>query len=114
MNNITDLRFADFPVMTVLMADDTVVHVSAPSVNLIDEIKASRRTLESVLNGEQGTNKLKRAIYDLAAKMINCNEDDFVTTGYELLTRYRWSLRAVDIFFTDYKAFIETLENEKN
>ena len=112
MNHITDLRFADFPTMVLLLAGDVVVHITPPSYELIEEVKQSRRVLESLLHGDD--TRKQKAVYDLAAKVINCNDSEFTTTGFELLTTYRWGARAVSKFFEDYRAFIESLENEKN
>lgn len=114
MNHITDLRLADFPTMVLLLDGDVVVHINAPTYDMTAELKRSEFALGSVLKSEQNDARKQKAIYDLAAKLINCNDDGFTTTGFELLTRYRWGARAVSKFFEDYKAFIESLENEKN
>lgn len=114
MDHITDLRFADFPTLVLLLAGDVVVHITAPSLDLIDELNGSKRALESVLHGEKNDARKQKAVYELAAKLINCNDSDFQTTGFELLTKYRWGLKAVQKFLEDYQAFIQTLENEKN
>lgn len=113
MNHITDLRLADFPTLVLLLAGDVVVHITAPTLDLVAEVDRSRITLESILSGAKNEQKQK-TIYDLAAQLINCNEDDFKTTGFELLTKYKWSLRAVHKFFEDYQAFIESIKQEKN
>lgn len=114
MNHITDLRFADFPTMVLLLAGDVVVHITAPSLDLIDEVNGSKRALDAILRSEKNDTQKQKAVYDLAAKLINCNDSDFQTTGFELLTKYRWGARAALKFFEDYQAFIKTLENEKN
>lgn len=113
MNHITDLRLADFPTMVLLLDGDVVVHITAPQYELIAELEYSKAALASILNGEKVERKQK-AIYDLAAKLINCNEDDFHVTAQELQVNYRWGARAVAKFFEDYKAFIESIEQEKN
>lgn len=113
MNHITDLRLADFPTLVLLLEGDVVVHITAPTLDMVAEVNRSRSTLEAILQGEKAEQK-QRAIYDLAAKLINCNEDDFSTTAFELLTRYRWGLRAVQKFFEDYQDFIESIEQAKN
>lgn len=114
MNNITDLRFADFPTMVLLLAGDIVVHITAPSLDLLEELNHSKTSLEAILRDEKNGSRKQKAVYDLAAKLINCNDSEFTTTGFELLTRYRWGRRATLKFFEDYQAFIESLENEKN
>lgn len=113
MNHITDLRLADFPTMVLLLSGDVVVHITAPTYDLIAELNRSKVVLESILNGDK-TERTQQALYDLAAKLINCNEDDFHVTAQELAIKYRWSARAVGKFFEDYQAFIESIEQEKN
>lgn len=115
MNHITDLRLADFPTMVLLLKgnSEVVVHITAPTYDLIGELERSKVVLESILNGDK-TERTQQALYDLAAKLINCNDDDFHVTGHELLVDYRWSIKAVGKFFEDYRSFIESIENEKN
>ena len=113
MNHITDLRLADFPTMVLLLKGDVVVHITAPEYDLIAELTRSKAALEAIQQGDK-TERIQKAVYDLAAKLINCNDSEFTTTGFELLTKYRWGARAVGKFFEDYRAFIESIENEKN
>ena len=114
MNHITDLRLADFPTMVLLLAGDVVVHITAPTLDLVGELNRSKSALAAVLEGPVKAEQKQKAIYDLAAKLINCNEDDFHVTGQELAITYRWGARAVGKFFEDYQAFIASIENEKN
>lgn len=114
MNKITDLRMADFPTMTTVLPDGTTVHICAPSVDLVDELRRGSRKLTAVLQGEEGDARSKKAVYEFAAKLMNCNEDDFTTTPEALAIQHRVSLRALRVFFDDYIAFINTLEREKN
>ena len=114
MNKITDLRLADFPTLTVVLPDGATVHVTAPTVELVDELRRGGRKLNAVLNGEEGDARTKMAVYELAAQLINCNEDDFTTTAQELAIQHRASLRALKVFFDDYTTFLQSLENAKN
>lgn len=116
MTKITDLRNVGRPTMTLVLYDgeDVTVHVCAPTVELIDELREGSEALFSVLNGDEGDNKAKRAVYELAANLINCNTDLFTTTADELATRYRLSLEALQVFYLDYVEFINEIQNEKN
>ena len=114
MANITDLRLTDYPTMTIVLPDGTAVHVCAPTVELVDELRRGSRKLNAVLKGEEGDARTKKAVYELAAKLINCNEDDFTVTAESLAIQHRASLRALRIFFDDYVTFLRTLETEKN
>lgn len=114
MSQITDLRLTDYPTMTLVFPDETTVHVCAPTVELVGELRRSHRKLDAILRGDEGDDRAKKATYELAAKLINCNEDDFSTTAQELAILHRVSLRALKVFYDDYVKFINTLENEKN
>ena len=116
MNKLTDLRLADYPTMTVVLPDEagTTVHVSAPTVDLCDELRANERKIYAVLRGKEGDARTSRAVYELAAQFLNCNDDNFTTTAQELATKYRLSLRVLDVFFRDYAEFLKSLEHEKN
>ena len=114
MANITDLRLADYPTMTMVLPDGTAVHVCAPTVELVDELRRSIRKLNAVLKGDEGDDRLKKAVYELAAKLINCNDDDFTVSAEELAVKHRTSLRALRVFFDDYVVFLKTIENAKN
>ncbi len=114
MDKVTDLRLADFPTLTTVLPDGTVVHVCAPTVELVNELRASSRKLTAILNGEEGDARTKKAVYELAAKLLNCNDDDFSVTAEDLAVTHRTSLRALKVFFDDYADFIRLIENEKN
>ena len=117
MAKITDLRNVGRPTMTLVLYDgemDSTVHVCAPTVDLVDELREGSATLFAALKGEEGDNKAKRAVYELAAKLINCNTDLFTTTAEELAVRYRLSLEALQVFYLDYVEFINEIQNEKN
>ena len=117
MAKITDLRNVGRPTMTLVFNDgetDVTVHVCAPTVELIDELRGSSETLFAALKGEDGDSRTKRAVYELAAKLINCNTDLFTTTADELATRYGLSLEALQVFYLDYVEFINAIQNEKN
>jgi len=115
MNNILDLRLADFPTMVLLLKgnSEVVVHITAPTYDLIAELERSKIVLQSILDGNK-TERTQQALYDLAAKLISCNDDDFHVTARELLVDYGWSIKAIGKFFEKYQAFIESIENEKN
>ena len=100
--------------MTLVLPGETVVHVCAPTVELVGELRRGRRKLDAVLRGDEGDDRAKKAVYELAAKLINCNDDDFETTAQELAVLHRVSLRALKVFFEDYAKFLKTLETEKN
>lgn len=116
MARITDLRHINRATMTVALndAEGTIVHVGTPTVALVDELRGGAEALFDVLEGRNGNAAAKKAVYDFAAKVINCNDDLFTVTGEELATTYGLSLTALGVFFNDYTEFLTSIQKEKN
>lgn len=117
MSKILDLRQVGRPTLTIIFpveGEELVVHVCAPTVALVDELRLGLDALSKVLNGEEGEHATKMAVYDLAAKLINCNTDGFKTDARELATKYHMSLETLAVFFDNYVEFIDIIQNEKN
>ena len=116
MDYFLDLRQVDQPSFTLILRDDdgTVVHLCAPTVDLVDELREGGDVLLAALQGAHGNDKQKRAVYDFAARIINCNTDNFKTTAEELAIRYRLSLSILNAFFDKYVDFINDIQNAKN
>lgn len=116
MAKITDLRMVGRPTMTLVLPDDngTTVHLCAPTVELVEELRGGSDVLFAALRGERGGAESKRAVYELAANLINCNTDLFETTTPELAKRYRVSVEHLQHFFVDYVSFLDEIQNAKN
>lgn len=116
MPRITDLRLAGQPTMTLVLPDEagTTVHLCAPTLELVEELRGGSKALFAVLRGENGSAETSRAVYDLAAKFINCNTDLFETTAEELQQRYAVSMVHLQKFFPDYVDFLDEIKNAKN
>lgn len=114
MAHITDLRHIDRPTQTVVLDDNTTVHVGPPTVDLVDELREGGQHLFAVLRGEEGSEVAKKAVYEFAAKVINCNDDMLTVTADDLSTKYGLSLKALGVFFNDYVAYLTEIQNEKN
>lgn len=100
-------------ILDITLKDEarTVVHLDLPNEALINELQHMGPTLESMKTGNQSAVK---SIYDLAAKLINCNLDFFQTTGDELLGKYRMNLVLMMQFYQKYSDCIEEIQNAKN
>lgn len=116
MAKITDLRMIGRPTMTLVLPDDngTTVHLCAPTVELVEELRGGSDVLFAVLRGENGDAETRRAVYELAANFINCNIDLFETTAQELAKRYCVSMEHLQHFFVDYVSFLDEIQNAKN
>lgn len=113
---ITDLRATVRPSMITIFPDEdaTVLHVTPPTVDMVEELKEGKEALFEVLKGKPGNQKQKDAVYSLAAKFLSCNMDDIKITPDELLTKYNMSPEALKVWFADYVDFLSNLENLKN
>lgn len=116
MPHITDLRTVTQPTMTLVLPDEagTTVHLCAPTLELVEELQGGSHALFAALRGENGSEQAKRAVYELAAKFINCNLDMFKTTAEELAIKYSVSTEHLQQFYLDYVAFLKEIKNEKN
>lgn len=116
MAKITDLRALSAPSMTVVLPDDlgTTVHVTAPTLELVEYLRENAQGIFGVLRGEEGDERMKQGVYDFAAKLINCNLDGFNTSAHELATKYSMNMQHLQVFFTDYVDFVSEIQNAKN
>lgn len=113
MARILDLNDIQGSIMDLTLRDEarTVVHLDFPSEALVRELEAMGPELKKI---ESGDAQAVDTIYDLAARLINCNLDFFTVTGRELCTKYGMSRVAAIQFFSAYLKFLKDLENEKN
>ena len=114
MAEVLDFNILQQPtqVLRMMDADRTVIHVSAPTVDLVDELKRSGALLEKALKVQnKHTSEL---VYGLAARLINCNLDGIEVTAEDLAIKYRMSLQALKLFFEKYLDFLNEITNSKN
>lgn len=100
------------PRLRVELDAETIVRVTVPTTDLVEETKANLAELTAVLNGTGA--EQKKALYTLAATLINFNLDAVTVTVADLVNKYDWALDDLVDFYLKYMAFIDELENEKN
>ena len=100
------------PRLRLEMDDETIIRVTVPTVEMVEEFKSALPELMTVLKGEGP--ETKKALYALAANLINCNLDAERVTVADLVNKYDWSVEDLTKFYLDYMAFIEDIENGKN
>jgi hypothetical protein len=102
------------PEMVLVLKDKkaTVVHVTTPTKQLVDELRANLPELQRTLGQADAT--ASRLIYQLAAKLLNCNLDGLTFTGDELAKKYRLNLEDMAIFYATYSDFLKEIEHAKN
>lgn len=92
--------------------DQTVVNLSTPDVDLVDRLTAATPELQEVTKNKDG--RAIRAVYELVAEIMNCNNDGFTFTAEELRDKYRMSLLDVTLFISGYFDFIKEIQDAKN
>ena len=109
-----DFNALQQPTWEVKLKDEaqTTVHLSTPTVDLVDRLISATPELQEVTKTKDG--RAIRAVYDLIAELMSCNEDGYKFNGDELLTKYRRSLLDVFRFAAGYMDFIKELNDAKN
>ena len=109
-----DFNSLQQPTWAVKLRDDaqTVVHLSAPTVELVDRLIAATPELQDVTKSKDG--KTIRAVYVLIADIMNCNDDGYTFTADELRDNYRMTLIDVFQFVSGYLEFMQEMQTAKN
>ena len=73
--HIVDFNRHRPPILEVPLFDDdhTVLHVTPPTVDLQEELRATAGEFHALLDG--GSEEQREAIYDLAARLMSCNRN---------------------------------------
>ena len=113
MAKILDFNSYRRPTLLLRMKDDamTKLHVTTPTLDLVDEVRANLPEIQAALNSDATAS---RAIYELAAKLLNCNMNGVTITAEELATTYEMNLEDMTIFFSAYMEFLGDIKNAKN
>ena len=114
MAKVLDFNTIERPVLELVMQDDERTHikVSTPTESLVEELAKLAPQLEKVLQSQD--EESIAAIYDLAARLINCNRNFVKVTPEELRGKYRMNFESLIIFFGAYVDFINEVTNAKN
>lgn len=102
------------PTLPVTFADaeKTAVHVTTPSVKLIERLEANVGELQDLaVNKSPETIK---ACYDLAGELISCNTEGKPVTGDDLRDKYNVNLLGLVTFYSVYLDFIREIKTVKN
>lgn len=114
MPKILDFNSYRRPELVLVMKDDagTILHVTTPTQQLVEEFGANMTELKNALTGKDET--ASRMVYILAAKLINCNLDGVTVTPDELAKKYCLNLEDMALFWSAYMEFIEEIKKAKN
>jgi hypothetical protein len=102
------------PTWDVTLRDEaqTTVHLSAPSVDLVDRLVAMAPDLEEAAKTKDG--KSVRASYELVAEVMSCNEDSITFTAESLRDTYKMTFVDLLVLFKGYMEFIAEIKDAKN
>jgi hypothetical protein len=109
-----DFNAIQQPTWPVKLKDDaqTVVNLLTPSVGLLDRLTAAVPELQEVAKTKDG--RTVRAVYELIAEIISCNDDGFTFTAEELRDKYRLTLLDLFKFVAGYLEFVKEMQDAKN
>jgi hypothetical protein len=109
-----DFNALQKPTWPVKLKDEaqTVVTLSAPTVELVDRLISATPELQEAAKTKDG--RTIRAVYELIADLMNCNEDGFIFTAEELRDKYRLTLIDVFKFCAGYMTFVKEMQDAKN
>lgn len=102
------------PTWQITLKDDahTVVNLSAPTVDLLERLIAAEPGMNEAAKTKDG--RVIRAVFELTAEVMNCNDDGFTFTAEELRDKYRMTLLDVFRLHAGYMEFVQEIQNAKN
>ena len=102
------------PVLPLVMCDEakTKIDVVAPTEGLVEELEKVAPAMNEALTA--GEREGIPVIYDLAARLISCNQQGLQVTAEDLRGKYRLNLEALIVFYNAYMDFIGEVTHAKN
>lgn len=109
-----DFNAIQQPIWSVKLKDanQTVVNLTTPTVELVDRLISATPELQEVAKAKDG--RAIRAVYELLADLMNCNDDGFIFTAEELRDTYKMTLLDVFRFVSGYMDFVKEMQDAKN
>lgn len=109
-----DFNAIQQPTWPVRLKDDaqTIVNLSAPTVQLLDRLMAAAPEMNEAAKTKDG--RTVRALYELIADIMNCNDDGYAFTADELRDKYHMTLLDVFRLSAGYMEFIKEIQDAKN
>lgn len=114
MAKVLDFNTIERPVLELIMQDEARTHilVSTPTEGLVEELAALAPQLESLKQAEDA--EAIAIIYDLAARLINCNRNFVKVTPEDLRVKFHMNFESLVIFYGHYIDFINDITRAKN
>lgn len=109
-----DFNALQQPTWTIKLKDEaqTAVNLTTPTVELVDRLIAAAPDLQKVADSKDG--RTVRAVYELVADVMNCNDDGYNFTAEELRDKYKLTLLDLFRFVDGYLEFVKEMKDAKN
>lgn len=109
-----DFNAIQQPTWAIKLKDEaqTVVNLTAPTVELVDRLTAVAPELQKIAENKDGSTI--RAVYELIADVMGCNDAGMTFTAEELRDKYKLTLLDVFVFVSGYMEFISEIKSAKN
>jgi hypothetical protein len=114
MSNVLNFNRHRPPILPVELLDDacTVLHLTPPTVDLLEELRAKAAELNTLLTGDD--EDIRTGLFDLAARLMSCNRNMRKISPEQLRATYRIDEEDLIVFYQAYTDFIRSIENAKN
>ena len=111
---VLDFNVERLPVLSLVMRDDaqTRIDVTTPTEGLYEEL----RHIAPKLNGaaKEPDSLDAQESFELAARLISCNQQGLRVTAEDLAGKYRFNLESLILFYGAYVRFVDEVVSIKN
>ena len=114
MAKLLDFNTLVPPTLSLVMRDEakTEIEVGIPTESLVEELQAVAPNMTRALASNES--EAVPVIYDLAARLISCNQQGLQVTADDLRGKYKLNLEGLIFFYNAYIEFIGEITNAKN
>lgn len=111
---VLDFNVERLPVLTLVMRDDakTRIDVTTPTEGMYEELLEIGPKLTVAAKDPESFNAQES--YELAARLISCNQQGLRVTAKDLAVKYRFNLESLILFYGAYVRFVDEVTSIKN
>ena len=111
---VLDFNVERLPALPLVMKDDarTRIDVTTPTEGLYEELRKIAPKLTET--AQEPESLAARETYDLAARLISCNQQGLQVTAEDLAGKYRFNLETLILFYGAYVRFVDEVVSIKN
>lgn len=111
---VLDFNTARLPVLSLVMRDDaqTRIDVTTPTEGLYEELRHIAPKLTGAVQEPDSLDAQES--YEMAARLISCNQQGLRVTAEDLAGKYRFNLESLILFYGAYVRFVDEVTSIKN